>query len=231
MTDILSGIQAKLKAPKDKENTFGKYKYRNTESILRAFKEVQPEDVSLTMSDNIEFIGSRLFLVATVKLHHAGTVIAEAQGAAMHAMEKKGMDDAQITGACSSYARKYALCGLFAIDDSADDPDGKDNRHNDTDDGRKATHEQNPRNAAPKDGKPPVRDPVTIAASLVEAIDKATTQDGMELMNADGTKFAMAWQWLEDEDHKQQAAKVKAAWDARFAALANADLDGDQIPH
>ena len=50
------------------------------------------------------------------------------QGAAMHAMQKKGMDEAQITGACSAYARKYALCGLFAIDDSADDPDGKDNR-------------------------------------------------------------------------------------------------------
>ncbi len=128
MTDILATIQRSLKAPKDKRNDFGGYSYRNAESILRAFKEVQPEGVSLTMSDAISLIGDRLFLTATVKLHHGGNIIAEAQGAAMHALAKKGMDDAQITGACSSYARKYALCGLFAIDDSTDDPDSKDNR-------------------------------------------------------------------------------------------------------
>lgn len=127
MTDILATIQRGLKAPKDKENKFGGYNYRNAEGILRAFKDVQPEGVSLTMSDTITFIGDRLFLVSTVKLHHGGQVIGEAQGAAMHALAKKGMDDAQITGACSSYARKYALCGLFAIDDSTDDPDSKDN--------------------------------------------------------------------------------------------------------
>lgn len=128
MTDILATIQAHLKAPKDKRNDFGGYSYRNAESILRAFKDAAPEGVSLTMSDEITFIGDRLFLVATVRLHHGGKVVAEASGAAMHALSKKGMDDAQITGACSSYARKYALCGLFAIDDSADDPDSKDNR-------------------------------------------------------------------------------------------------------
>ena len=129
MTDAtLASMQARMKAPKDKRNDFGKYAYRNAESILRAFKEVQPEGVSLTMSDAITFIGNRLFLVATAQLHHGGAIIGEAQGVAMHALDKKGMDDAQISGACSSYARKYALCGLFAIDDSADDPDGKDNR-------------------------------------------------------------------------------------------------------
>ena len=128
MTDILAAVQAAIKAPKDKKNEFGGYSYRNAESILRAFKDCAPEGVSLTMSDAITFIGDRLFLVATAKLHHDGKPVAEAQGAAMHALSKKGMDDAQITGACSSYARKYALCGLFAIDDSADDPDGKDNR-------------------------------------------------------------------------------------------------------
>jgi len=128
MSDILATIQQCLKAPKDKKNEFGGYSYRNAEGILRAFKDCAPAGVSLTMSDAITFIGDRLFLVATVKLHHDGKAIAEAQGAAMHALSKKGMDDAQITGACSSYARKYALCGLFAIDDSADDPDGKDNR-------------------------------------------------------------------------------------------------------
>jgi hypothetical protein len=128
MSKVLADIQAKIKAPKDKENTFGKYKYRNAESILSAFKDVQPEGVSLTMSDEIIFVGNRLFLTATVTLRHGAEIIGQAHGAAMHATEKKGMDDAQITGACSSYARKYALCGLLAIDDSTDDPDAKDHR-------------------------------------------------------------------------------------------------------
>lgn len=125
---MLAEIQAKLKAPKDKRNDFGGYSYRNTESILRAFKEVAPENAALLMSDTVTVIGDRLFLVATARLLVDGTEVASATGAAMHALAKKGMDDAQITGACSSYARKYALCGLLAIDDSTDDPDAKDNR-------------------------------------------------------------------------------------------------------
>ena len=125
---MLAQIQAKLKAPKDKKNEFGGYSYRNCEGILRAFKDVAPEGVSLTLSDEISLIGERLFLVATARLFEGDKLIGEAKGSAMHALQKKGMDDAQITGACSSYARKYALCGLFAIDDSADDPDGTDNR-------------------------------------------------------------------------------------------------------
>lgn len=129
MMGILFTVQQAIKAPKDKKNEFGGYSYRNAESILRAFKDCAPEGVSLTMSDEITFIGDRLFLVATATLLHDGKAVASATGAAMHALSKKGMDDAQITGACSSYARKYALCGLFAIDDSTHDPDGKDNRH------------------------------------------------------------------------------------------------------
>lgn len=125
---MLADIQAKLKAPKNKTNDFGGYAYRNAEGILRAFKEVEPDGVSLVMSDEVSQVGDRIFLTATATLWHEGAIIAQAKGAAMHAMQKKGMDDAQITGACSSYARKYALCGLFAIDDSTDDPDAKDNR-------------------------------------------------------------------------------------------------------
>lgn len=137
---MLADIQSKLKAPKDKENKFGGYSYRNCESILRAFKEVAPGDVSLTLSDEITFIGEKLFLVSTARLMQAGQVFAEAKGAAMHALQKKGMDEAQITGACSSYARKYALCGLLAIDDSTDDPDAKDNRRSVEDAAEMAHH-------------------------------------------------------------------------------------------
>lgn len=128
MSDTLAAIQSKLKAPKDKKNDFGGYAYRNAESILHAFKTIAPDGVALTMSDDVRLVGDSLFLVSTVTLYEAGTPLATATGAAMHALDKKGMDKAQITGACSSYARKYALCGLFAIDDSADDPDSKDGK-------------------------------------------------------------------------------------------------------
>jgi hypothetical protein len=212
MTDILATIQAKLKAPKDKENTFGKYKYRNAESILRAFKEVQPEDVSLTMSDTMDFIGNRLFLVATVKLHHAGTVIAEAQGAAMHALEKKGMDDAQITGACSSYARKYALCGLFAIDDSTDDPDGKDNRQDDR-------AKPPPRQDAPPpkaDKTPPT--PAQIADKLIKRFGEMETLQALLDFTEPDTASGKAWDDLA-KNHGKEADRVKAAFDKRKTEL------------
>lgn len=138
---MLAQIQAKLKAPKDKKNEFGGYAYRNAEGILRAFKDSAPEGVSLIMSDEITQVGDRIFLTATASLFNNGALIAEAKGAAMHAMQKKGMDEAQITGACSAYARKYALCGLFAIDDSADDPDAKDNRRS-VEDAAELAHER-----------------------------------------------------------------------------------------
>ena len=138
---MLAEIQAKLKAPKDKKNEFGGYAYRNAEGILRAFKDNAPDGVSLIISDEIVQVGDRIFLTATARLFHDGALIAEAKGAAMHAMQKKGMDDAQITGACSSYARKYALSGLFAIDDSADDPDAKDNRRA-TEDAAEMAHDR-----------------------------------------------------------------------------------------
>lgn len=138
---MLAEIQAKLKAPKDKKNEFGGYQYRNAESILRAFKECDFPGVSLVMWDDIREVAGRIFLTSTASLYHNGILIAEAKGAAMHALQKKGMDDAQITGACSSYARKYALCGLFAIDDSAEDPDSKDNSRA-TEDAEELKHER-----------------------------------------------------------------------------------------
>jgi hypothetical protein len=225
MSDILAGIQAKIKAPKDKENTFGKYKYRNAESILAAFKDVQPEGVALIMSDDITIVGQRLFLVATARLLYNGNVIAEASSAAMHALEKKGMDDAQITGACSSYARKYALCGLFAIDDSTDDPDGHDHR----DTGKPAQKPQ----PSPKDATKPL-DPVAIADGLIAAFAKAKTPQELEAGKANGTKVAKAWDWLA-ENSEDDAARVSKAFADRYSELAQpkpaADLGGDAIPY
>ena len=118
----LSRVQRSLKAPKDQVNGFGKYKYRKAEDILQAVKP-RLENLSLVISDDIEVIGNRFFLKATASLCNIdGTPVATAHAYA-ELDEHKGMSKEQATGAASSYARKYALCGLLAIDDSTDDPD------------------------------------------------------------------------------------------------------------
>ena len=114
----LNTIQQKLKAPKGQTNNFGKYKYRSCEDILEAVKPLLGE-CSLVVSDEIEVRGDRVYVKATATLHD-GNSIMSACGYAREPQTKKGMDESQITGAASSYARKYALNGLFAIDDTKD---------------------------------------------------------------------------------------------------------------
>lgn len=120
----LLAIQTKLKAPKNQYNEFGKYYYRNCEDILEAVKPLCNEvKAAVIITDAIELIGSRYYVVATAKLidleGEGGTYI-ENTAYAREDDTKKGMDGSQITGASSSYARKYALNGLFAIDDNRD---------------------------------------------------------------------------------------------------------------
>ncbi len=118
--DILNKIQQELKAPKGQRNTFGNYNYRSCEDILLAVKPLLGE-ATLIITDEIVLIGERYYVKATALLNKAdGSIIASAIGFAREALTKKGMDEAQITGAASSYARKYALNGLFAIDDTKD---------------------------------------------------------------------------------------------------------------
>lgn len=118
----LNVIQSKLKAPKGQYNKFGNYAYRSCEDILEALKPLLAQTKTvLTIKDDIEFIGDRYYLRATCTLHDAES--GEKIENAAYAREtdtKKGMDAAQITGSVSSYARKYALNGLFAIDDNKD---------------------------------------------------------------------------------------------------------------
>lgn len=123
----LLAIQQALKAPKDLRNDFANFMYRSAESIL---SEVKPllyqNNVTLCFSDELVNIGDRYYVKAQVTLSNGDQNI-QVTALAREQEDKKGMDQAQITGAASSYARKYALCGLFAIDDSSDDPDTKDN--------------------------------------------------------------------------------------------------------
>jgi len=118
----LQQIQERLKAPKSQNNSFGNYKYRSLEDILNAVKPLLAEQkYSLVISDCIQEIGGRVYVKAiTVLTDEAGKIVAENTAFAREPLLKKGMDEAQITGATSSYARKYALNGLFAIDDTKD---------------------------------------------------------------------------------------------------------------
>ena len=116
----LQEIQHKLKAPKGQYNSFGKYKYRSCEDILEAVKPILNEvGCTLTLSDEPVIIGHRFYIKATATLK--GADLCESVTAyAREDEEKKGMDGSQITGTASSYARKYALNGLFCIDDTKD---------------------------------------------------------------------------------------------------------------
>lgn len=120
INDKLAKIQAKLKAPKNQFNSFGKYKYRSCEDILEAVKPLLAEaGLGIRIHDEVVNVGDRYYVKATATIGY-GDLSAETTAYAREAETKKGMDSAQITGATSSYARKYALNGLFAIDDTKD---------------------------------------------------------------------------------------------------------------
>ncbi len=119
---ILNQIQQKLKAPKSQYNSFGKYSYRNCEDILEAVKPLLGTH-TLIITDEVVSIGNRYYVKATAQIFdEAGVAVSKPVSAyAREAEEQKGMNDAQITGSASSYARKYALNGLLLIDDTKDD--------------------------------------------------------------------------------------------------------------
>ena len=117
---ILSEIQRALKAPKGQHNSFGNYSYRSCEDILEAVKPLLG-DLVLTLSDEIVVVGDRVYVKATATLIGSTPDCSwQTRAYAREAQAKKGMDEAQITGSASSYARKYALNGLFCIDDTKD---------------------------------------------------------------------------------------------------------------
>lgn len=118
----LQTIQSRLKVHKGQFNSFGKYRYRSCEDILEAVKPLLSEtNCTLTLSDTIESIGNRVYIKATATLSTAdGKQSVTTTAYAREAERKSGMDDSQITGTASSYARKYALNGLFCIDDTKD---------------------------------------------------------------------------------------------------------------
>ena len=131
----VGAIQSELKAPKNLYNSFGKYKYRNAESICEAVKPILSKyKCVLFLTDRVQLVGDRFYIVATATIKDMN----ENESISVEAMarepeEKKGMDQSQITGTASSYARKYALNGLFLLDDTKDAD--TDEYHNQTQSG------------------------------------------------------------------------------------------------
>lgn len=131
----LIAIQSELKAPKSQFNKFGGYKYRKAEDILEAVKPLlNKQKCTLTITDDIVMVGNRIYVKATATIKNNKGECETTTGWAREEETKKGMDGSQITGASSSYARKYALNGLFAIDDNADSDT--------TNDGQQQTQQQ-----------------------------------------------------------------------------------------
>lgn len=131
----LIAIQSELKAPKSQFNKFGGYKYRKAEDILEAVKPLlAKQKCTLIITDDVVLIGNRIYVKATATIKNEKGECETTTGWAREEETKKGMDGSQITGASSSYARKYALNGLFAIDDNADSDT--------TNDGQQQTQQQ-----------------------------------------------------------------------------------------
>ncbi len=196
----LATIQSTLNAPKGQYNNFGKYHYRSCEDILEGVKPLL-NGLFLSISDEIVLIGDRYYVKSTATITD-GEAAHSATAMAREALDKKGMDEAQITGATSSYARKYCLNGLFGIDDSKDADSNE--------------HKQQQNNARPQQQqqqqKPKPQPDAVLAAFSEAALQKTTIE---ELKQA----FAKAWQML---DGTPEQAKAKEVYEIKKSELEGA---------
>ncbi|MCM0582164.1 ERF family protein [Weissella diestrammenae] len=145
----LLAIQFDLRAPKNQKNKFGNYNYRSVEDILEAVKPLLKEQgTTLTLTDEPVMIGDRIYINATATLRDIedATQFVVVTGYARESAVKKGMDDSQVTGSTSSYARKYALNGLFLIDDSKDADTNEYAKQNESNRTQSKTNNQKPHN-------------------------------------------------------------------------------------
>ena len=182
----LAEIQRTLNAPKNQYNSFGKYKYRSCEDILEGVKPLL-NGLFLSISDEVVLIGDRYYVKATATItdgdaSHTATALAREEES------KKGMDSAQVTGATSSYARKYCLNGLFGIDDSKDA---------DTDE-----HKNQQASAKPQQQSKPKPSPQDVLKAFTEAAAKKATM--AELQEA----FKKAWTMLEGTAEQATAKDI-----------------------
>lgn len=212
----LAKIQRELKAPKDMKNSFGGYNYRSAESILEAVKPLL-DGAILTLSDEIVMLGNpdtedskcRFYIKATATFQD-GEFVKTTTAYAREPESKKGMDDSQITGTASSYARKYALNGLFCIDD---------NKDADTDEYQEQTKSA-PARKQTLDHTPTVEE-------IIKSIEESMTLDNckkfyaraIELYGKDTPDYKVWVKVWADKKDDLEKAQTKADLDADFAAL------------
>ncbi|HAY0262470.1 TPA: ERF family protein [Escherichia coli] len=194
-------IQQQLKAPKSQRNNYGGYNYRSAEDILEAVKPLL-EGITLTLDDEVVLIGDRFYIKATATLSDGEDEI-KATAFAREEKEQKGMSAGQLTGATSSYARKYCLNGLFCIDDAKD---------LDSDAYAKQTGQQ-PRQqkAPPKQQQKAPPNPDEVLSRFCDAAAKAP--DAKALRDI----FAKCWKLL--PENSEQRVKAKDVYDIRVAEL------------
>ncbi|MBB7043033.1 ERF family protein [Escherichia coli] len=195
-------IQQQLKAPKSQRNSYGGYNYRSAEDILEAVKPLL-EGVTLTLNDEVVLIGDRYYIKATAILSDGEDEIT-ATAFAREEKEQKGMSAGQLTGATSSYARKYCLNGLFCIDDTKDlDADAYAKQTNQQPRQQKNPPKQQPQKAPPN--------PDEVLARFCDAAAKAPDANKLREI------FGKCWKLLpEGSEHR---IKAKDVYDIRVAEL------------
>ena len=214
----LAKIQQDLKAPKNLFNKFGNYKYRNAEGILEAVKPILPPGCALILNDEPVLIGERYYIKATATLTD-GEESVSVNAYAREDSEKKGMDGCQLTGSCSSYARKYALNGLLMIDDSKDSDDD-------------SLSPKNPENTK-ETPKPvatpakPVPKPVAPAPASVERTTKIPPADPVKAYV--NNEMAFMSQRLEISDKKEMGEKFAEMRTALVKSGTIPDIPGDKL--
>ena len=195
-------IQQTLNAPKNQRNNCGGYNYRSAEDILEAVKPLL-QNITLTVSDEIVLIGNRYYVKATATLSDGEDVIA-VTAYAREEESKKGMDASQLTGATSSYARKYALNGLFCIDDAKDpDTDAYAKQNNQQPRQQKKPPKQQQQTAPPN--------PDEVLARFCDAAAKAPDANKLREI------FGKCWKLLPKDSEQQQ--KAKDVYDIRLKEL------------
>ncbi|WP_241591438.1 ERF family protein [Rosenbergiella epipactidis] len=196
----LAEIQRTLNAPKNQYNSFGKYKYRSCEDILEGVKPLL-NGLFLSISDEVVMIGSRYYVKAVATITD-GESTHTASALAREEESKKGMDSAQVTGATSSYARKYCLNGLFGIDDSKD-ADTDEHHHQ----SKASNHTQSANQQKQKSATPT---PDQVLHSFTTAAANKNTVDELK------TAFGKAWEMLKGTD---QQSKAKDVYEIRKSEL------------
>lgn len=194
----LIGIQQEIHAPKAEYNKFGGFAYRNAEAIYQALKPLLKKfECSLIITDDILLIGDRFYIKATATLSHNGESLS-VSAFARESIDKKGMDSAQITGACSSYARKYALGGMFLIDDNKD-IDSMDNS-----DSTKIQQPQSAQPAQPQHSAGALAD-ISLAQQITSelrriGLNNKQIRDYMQYCQIHSSDIETLRAWLENKD-------------------------------